>query len=266
MLHALKKYLRIYGKFISNSIMAQMEYRVNFIISCLIQLANMGIKLTYVIVLYRTDVVINGFTPDEMMIMIGTYSALSGVFVSFFLINFDALSYHVNHGTLDMYIVKPVSLQFMVTLQRVDLAFAAVSLICGGTMIGIGWHRAGIAWTAGKILGFIGFTLWGIFLTYSVFLIPNLLCFITVSARGLNSLVGQLWDFNNMPMTIYNNVVKLLGTFVIPVLITNIGGLFVMERLSTWLLWWSIAAPIVFFVLCRLLWKAAMKHYVSASS
>lgn len=266
-MRVLKKYFRIYVKFISNSIMAQMEYRANFVISCLIQLANMALKLTYVIVLYRTDVVINGFSPDEMMIMIGTYSALSGVFVSFFLVNFDMLSYHVNHGTLDMYIVKPVSLQFMVTLQKVDLAFAAVSLICGGAMIGIGWSRAGIAWTAGKILGFLGFTLWGIFLTYSVFLIPNLLCFYTISARGISSLVGQLWDFNNMPMTIYTDIVKVLGTFVIPVfLITNIGGLFVMEKLSLWLMLWSLAAPIIFFILCRILWDRAIRHYVSASS
>lgn len=266
-MRVIRKYFRIYGKFISNSIMAQMEYRVNFVISCLIQLANMVLKLTYVIVLYRTDVVINGFSPDEMMIMIGTYSALSGVFVSFFLVNFDMLSYHVNHGTLDMYIVKPVSLQFMVTLQRVDLAFAAVSLVCGGAMIGIGWFRAGIAVTAGKILGFLGFTLWGIFLTYSVFLIPNLLCFYTISARGIGSLVGQLWDFNNMPMTIYTDIVKVLGTFVVPVfLITNIGGLFVMEKLSLWLMLWSLAAPIVFFILCRLLWERAIRRYVSASS
>lgn len=82
-MRVIRKYFRIYGKFISNSIMAQMEYRVNFVISCLIQLANMVLKLTYVIVLYRTDVVINGFSPDEMMIMIGTNRQPGGAAMGF---------------------------------------------------------------------------------------------------------------------------------------------------------------------------------------
>jgi ABC-2 type transport system permease protein len=266
MLREFKRYLVIYWMFIKNSLMSQMEYRVNFIISACVQLAHMGIKLTYVIVLYNVGININGFTPDEMMIMIGTYSALSGVFVSFFLINFGSLSSHIKSGGLDTLIVKPISLQFMVTLRHVDLAFAAVSLVVGGTMVGIGWYRADVAFTFVNLIGYIGFTLWGLFLTYSVFLIPNIISFWTVSVNGISQFVNQLWDFNNMPMAIYNGVFKIIGTFIIPVfLITNIGGLFILDKLSPLMIVWSIIAPIFFFILCRVLWNKAMKHYVSVS-
>lgn len=266
MAKTLKKYFKIYFMFVKNSIMAQMEYRVNFIISVCVQLAHMGVKLTYIIVLYQVGIDINGFTPDEMMIMIGTYSTLSGVFVSFFLINFERIPEHIKTGSLDTYIVKPISLQFITTLRNIDLAFAFVSFIIGGTMVGIGWHRADIECSLVNILGYIGFTLWGLFLTYSLFLIPNILSFWTVSTRGLSQFANQLWDFNNMPITIYNGVIKILGTFIIPVfLITNTGGLFVMRRLSTGMIIWSLAAPVLFFVICRFLWNMAVKRYISVN-
>ncbi|MDO4764491.1 MAG: ABC-2 family transporter protein [Eubacteriales bacterium] len=265
-MRTLKKYVVLYFCFIKNSIMAQMEYRINFIISMCIQLAYMGIKLTYVVVLYHADIAINGFSPDEMMIMIGTYSALSGVFVSFFLLNFSALPELIKSGSLDSYIVKPVSLQFMVTLRRVDLAFATVSVIVGGAMVGIGWYRAGVTFSLINVLGFLGFTFWGLFLTYSLFLIPNIISFWTVSSRGLGQFVNQLWDFNNMPMTIYSNSVKFIGTFIIPVfLITNTGGLFILRKLSPLLMFWAIFSPILLFLFCRLLWKKAIRHYVSVN-
>lgn len=262
----IKKYIMLYIMFIKISIMSQMEYRINFLISMCIQLAFMCVKLSYIVVLYKVGIQINGFSPDEMMIMIGTYSALSGVFVSFFLLNFSNLHEHIRTGSLDNYIVKPVSLQFIITLKKIDLAFAMVSLIIGGIMVAIGWQRAGIEVDVVNIVAYVSFTLWGLFLTYSLFLIPNILAFWTVSSRGLGQFVNQLWDFNNMPMTIYNGTVKWIGTFIIPVfLITNTGGLFILKKLSLGMIGWAIVAPIFFFMICRLLWKKAMEHYVSVN-
>ena len=65
-----RKYWKLYGVFVRNSIMSQMEYRTNFFMSALVQLAHMLTKLTYVLVIYKVDQPINGITPDEMLIMI----------------------------------------------------------------------------------------------------------------------------------------------------------------------------------------------------
>lgn len=267
LLRNIKRYLILYWIFVKNCVISQMEYRINFYISCLIQLAFMGIKVTYVIVLYNAGVVINGVTPDQMMIFIGTYSALSGVFVSLFLINFSSLSHQIRTGELDMLIVKPVSLQFMATLRRIDLGFALVSVTTGGAMIIIGWMRAGIAVNFINVAAFIGFTIWGIFLTYSVFLIPNIFAFWIISTRGLSQIVNQMWDFNNMPMIIYTNIIRTIGLFVIPIfVITNFGAMFILDMMNPWLILWGILAPIVFFFISRSFWNFAVKRYCSASS
>ena len=263
----IKRYTKLYFILVKNSIMSQMEYRFNFFMACLIQLAYIGVKLTYVIVLYSADVSINGVTPDEMMIFIGTYSALSGIFVSFFLNNFSMLSHQIRTGELDMVIVKPVSLQFMTTLRRTDIGFALVSVITGGAMIIVGWMRAGIQPSVINILVFLGFTISGIFLIYSVFLIPNIFAFWTISTRGINEIVNQMWDFNNMPMIIYNNVIRAIGIFIVPIfIITNFGTLFILNKLSTIMIIWGITAPIAFFIISKKLWNFAVNFYSSASS
>lgn len=263
----IKKYLHLYYIFIKNCVMAQMEYRVNFFASCLVQLAYMAIKVTYIIVIYNTGVTINGITPDQMMIFIGTYSALSGVFVSFFLINFGSISYQVRTGELDLLILKPVSLQFLSTLRRIDIGFATVSVIIGGAMVVVGWIRAGIAVNFINIFAFLGFTACGLVLTYSLFLIPNILAFWTVATNGITQLANQLWDFNNMPMIIYPNIIRLVGIFLIPVfLITNFGAMFVLNMLNPWMILWGICAPIVFLFISKAFWNFAVKHYSSAGS
>lgn len=263
----IKRYLILYWKFVKNCIISQMEYRVNFYMSCLIQLAYIAVKVTYLFVIYNTETTINGVTPDQMMIFIGTYTALSGVFVSFFLINFGSLSHQIRTGELDMLIVKPVSLQFIATLRRVDIGFSLVSVVAGGIMIILGWARAGIDVNFINIAVFIGFTLCGIFLTYSVFLIPNIFAFWILSTGGLNQIVGQMWDFNSLPMIIYTNVIKTIGLFIVPVfVITNFGSMFILDMLSPRLILWGILAPIVFFFISRRLWNFAVKYYSSASS
>ena len=65
----------------------------------------------------------------------------------------------------------------------------------------------------------------GNLLTYSLFLIPNLLCFWIVASRGIADITAALWDFNNMPQLIYGKWMQRIGTFILPVfVITNFPG------------------------------------------
>lgn len=263
----IKRYLRIYLQLFKMNVMSEMEYRSNFVTACVAQLTYCIIKLLYALVIYKTNVRIAGFTPDEILIFIGTYSALSGVFVSFFLMNFGSLSDYIRTAELDAFITKPVSLQFYISVRKVSLPYAIVTLLVGGAMIAIGWIRAGVPFNIFNLLGFIGLTMCGLFVTYSLFLIPQILGFWLVSTQGLALFTNRLWDFNNMPMIIYNRIIQIIGLFVIPVfLITNIGPLFVLGRLNPALLVWSVVSPLLLFWICCKFFKFALRYYTSASN
>ena len=70
-----------------------------------------------------------------------------------------------------------------------------------------------------------------------------------------------------MPYMIYGKWIQRIGTFILPIfIITNFPGLFLMGNLPPVMFVWAIAAPVLFFILARILWKKAVRNYTSASS
>lgn len=192
---------------------------------------------------------------------------MTGIYMGLFYVNFQKIPEYVRDGSLDLYITKPISTQFMVTMRYFDFGMPIPSIIGGLTMIVIGWRRLNIGITPLHIIGFIGFMLTGILLTYSIFLLPQILSFWTVKTSGVNDISNALWDFNNMPKGIYSKRVQQFGTFVIPIfLISNCSPLVILDKLSIGESVWAISATILFFILSRFLFYKAMRNYSSASS
>ena len=259
-----------YGKllfvFLKMSLMAQLEYRINFAAGVLVETGWLLIKLLYVAVVYRAGIKIGVLTPDHILLFIGVYILLTGVYMLYYP-NFTSLTTMIRDGKLDMYLVKPVAAQFLVTMQRLDLSLLVPDAAAGIVMIGIGWHRAGLPVTVGSIAGFLFFLICGALLTYSLLLLPHLLVFWTTATNGIADLTAAVWDFNNMPQLIYGKWMQRIGTFLLPVfVITNFPGLFLMGELSAPMAVWGVAAPIVFFLIARAVWNQAVKNYTSAST
>lgn len=265
-MNTLKRYLGLLCLFAKYSFMEQLEYRINFISGIAVECGYMLAKLMYVILVYQMGSEINGLTPDHMAMFIGTYIMMTGFYMAVYP-NFCAIPQYVKTGSMDMLLTKPVNLQFMLTLRKIDFGMPIPNVICGVVLVCYGWKKSGLPVTVITVSGFLLFIVSGIFLTYFLFLIPKLLSFWIVSDQGIQQITEAVWDFNNMPMNIYGKKVRMFGTFVIPLfLITNFPTLFVMNRLSVFMVIWGVLAPFLFFAINKLVWKAAMKRYTSASS
>lgn len=261
-----KRCLRLLKVFAKISLMSQLEYRANFVAGVAVETGWMLIKLLYVAVVYRVGADIGVLTPDHILLFVGIYTMMTGFYMLYYG-NFTSISRMVREGELDLYLVKPVSLQFLVTMRRLDVALLLPDFVAGAIMIGLGWARAGLPVTPAALAGFLFFTACGILLTYSLFLLPHLLCFWIVATRGVAELTSAVWDFNNMPQLIYGKWMQRIGTFLLPVfVITNFPGLFLMGELSCGMMVWGVVSPVLFFGITRVVWKRAVKNYSSASS
>ena len=162
--------------------------------------------------------------------------------------------------------VKPGSLTFLQAFGTFNFGMAFPNVVAGIIVICVGWHNAGIAMTFGNIAGFALFILMGIALTYAIVSICMLLSFWVTSFDGIFTLFAALWDFNNMPMTMYHKIFQQIGTFIIPVfVITNWAGLIVLGRLSPLQIVWGIAVPLLLFGVSQLMWKKGLRRYSSAN-
>ena len=160
----------------------------------------------------------------------------------------------------------PVHDRTLAELRKLDFGMPIPDILCGLALIVYGWQRAGLPATPGAVAGFAVYCLAGWFLTYCLFLIPELLSFWFVSTNGVQALSSAVFDFNNTPMNLYPKWVQRLGILILPVfLITNFPTLYVMGALSPAMQVWGLAAPLVVFGIQRVIWRRAMRQYTSAS-
>ena len=260
------RYFKLVGVLAKYSLMSALEYRINFITGMTVEMGWMIIKLLYVAIIYKAGTSIGILTPDHILLFVGTYVLMTGIYMLYFG-NFCSIPGMVQQGELDLYLVKPVSLQFLVTMRRIEFAFLLPNLVAGVSMIVPGWRLAGLPVGLVPIAGFLFYLACGCLLTYSLFLLPYILGFWIISVGGISDISAALWDFNNMPSMIYGKRFRQIGTYILPVfVITNFPGLFLMGELSPFACIWGAGAPVLFFVLSRAFWKVSMKRYSSASS
>lgn len=260
----IKHYLKLLYVFARLSLLNQLEYRLNFIAGSCVELGYMLIKLAYLAVVLTAGVNIGGLTPNEITIFIGTYIFMTGIWMA--LKGLNSIPGNIYSGGLDLLMVKPGSLTFLQAFGTFNFGMAFPNVVAGIIVICIGWHNAGIPLTFGNIAGFALFILMGIALTYAIVSICMLLSFWVTSFDGIFTLFAALWDFNNMPMTMYHKIFQQIGTFIIPVfVITNWAGLFVLGRLSPLQIVWGIAVPLLLFGVSQLMWKKGLRRYSSAN-
>ena len=259
-----KWYARMIGAFIRISFKNQIEYRLNFIAGFFVEVAYALIKFTYFAVVLTAGTNIGNLTPEMVGLFIGTYMFMTGIWMM--LSGVNSLPGKVIRGELDALITKPGSLQVLQTMGRFNFAMAIPNCLAGIILIVWSWNVVGIEVSVRMVGGFLLYLLLGMILTYGFVLIPNLLIFWVTSINGVSTLFSALWDFNNMPMSLYGQTIKFIGTFLIPIfIISNWAGLFILERLTKIELAWGIAIPILALILSRIVWKKSIVRYTSAN-
>ena len=263
----IKKHLALWGILMKNSLMGQLEYRMNFFTGIAMELGYFLAKIVYMLVVYKTGVPINGLTPDEVLVFFGSYMIATGPYAGLYMMNLFNIGRQVQTGELDLLLVKPVSLQFILTLRRSDVAIFATDVLLGIAAVIVGLVRMAAPVNALDILGYLGYMVTGSLVAYAMFLLPQVLAFRLIKTNGLAGLVDSSWDFNNMPMGTYTRLVQQIGVFVVPIfVITNFPALFILKKMEPLYAVWGIAGPFIWLFFTSFLFNRGLRHYQSASS
>lgn len=263
----IKDYLKLYAFFVKNNMIAQMQFRVNFVISILTEVGFIFAKSLYIIVLFSAGLSINGLEPKQMLLFIGSYTLITGIMDAVCYPNIAAIPDYIRTASLDVMLTKPINSLFMSAFKKFDLGLGIPNVIGGLIMIIVSWKLSGIPLSVLNILGFTVFSLLGCVLTFPILIIPVTLSFWMIKSSALMDMIWAMWDFNNMPMTIYNKIIKAIGIFVLPIfMVTNLAPMFVLGQLpEIYIIYSMIAAP-VFLIFSIRFWNFAIRSYSSAGS
>ena len=254
---------RILSLFWRTSWAAETEYRSNFIFSALSSAGNLFASAFSIWLFYRGGGGFPGWTLDETVVVLGLFSLFTGFVGSVLSPNLGRIVQHVENGTLEFVLLKPLDSQLQVSL-RVLSPWGLADVGWGVVLVVVGLLRSGHA-TASSLLALVPIVS-GAVLLYSLwFLVATTAVWFTKIYNATEVLRGLL-DAGRFPMAAYPAAYRLVFTFVVPVaFLTTVPGEALLGRASTTFLVASPVVAAVAFVVARAFWRRALASYTGAS-
>lgn len=263
--YQIKKFWSLYAAFFKASLVADLEYRLNFIFLILAEFVWYSTQLILFEVLYRHTSIIGNWSLDEMRVFIFLVLFVDSIYMILWDPNFVVFTDNVRKGTLDLLLMKPINSMFMLSSQRVSVSHIPCFLITFG----------GLIWALNQLPDFNWLKLLWLF-----FLVPAGLSVIFCGRFALNStsiiftradFLQYIWysafRLGLRPDAIYSGFVRWILIFVIPfAMVASIPARLLIEPTNYWLLLWALVLPFILFWLLRRYWNFCLKYYSSASS
>lgn len=257
-------HLHLLRLFWSTSIAAEMEYRINFLITFLTSLGSLAGSIFGLFLFYRTGHQLGGWTWNESLLVLATFTLLEGIAAALLSPNLSRIVSHVQQGTLDFVLLKPVDSQFWLSSRNfspwslTDVVFGLILLGYAGTRLGFG----PLQYLAGVVPLFLGmvilYSLWFVLATLSIWF---------VKVYNATDVLRSFLEAGRFPREAYPAAYRFFFTFILPAtFLTTVPAEAMLGRGNAF--WFIIAAALAagLFAFSRVFWQFAMRSYTSASS
>lgn len=246
----MKKYLTLYLYYIKVYMMAQLAFRIDFLIGFLSSLIEQVVYLIFLNVLFNNITDIAGLNYGQMLFIYG----IATVGRSIHLIFFDNLwmfgSRYIRDGEFERLLVLPINPLFQLICERIQPQGIGTSLI-GLLALVQASQNLDMTWSLGKLVLLV-LTCICIGLLYAAIQLgPTALAFWIVESFPITM---GIFSFNQMaqyPLSIYPRLVQFLLTFVFPYAFTAYFPALYLLDLSRW----GLALPLVLLLVFSLHYK-----------
>lgn len=258
------KYWRVLRLFWSAAIAAELEYRVNFLIATLSSLGNLTGSLFGLFLFYRTGYNFSGWSWEAALIVLGIFTLLQGFSATFLAPNLNRIVRHVQEGTLDFILLKPIRSQFWLSTYTIS-PWGIPDLIFGSIIIGYAGQRLDVK-LENYLLSILPL-LCGVVILYSLWFMLGATSIWFVKIYNVTEVLRGLVEAGRYPMIAYPAAYRLFFTFVVPVtFLTTVPAEVILGRVQIPWLVGAIFLAITLFAISTKFWRFALRFYTSASS
>ncbi|MFN5922852.1 MAG: ABC transporter permease [Pseudanabaena sp.] len=260
----MSRYLHTLKLFWSTAIAAELEYRINFAIAALSSIGNLAGSLFGLFLFYRTGYTFAGWQWEEAIVVLGIFTILEGFSTTFLAPNLSKIVQHVQNGTLDFVLLKPISSQFWLSARVIspwgfpNLIFGFCILFYAGSKIGLGISNYLFSLIP-LIFGFISL--------YSIWFMLGATSIWFVKIYNVTEVLRGLMESGRYPMAAYPTSYRFFFTFVVPIaFLTTVPAEALLGRGEAIWTAGSIFLAIALLYASHKFWQSALRFYTSASS
>ena len=247
-----------------------MTFRVNFVVKLSVELLWLTLLVMFYELIFTRTNSVAGWDRNSYLFFVGCHYALGGLIETFFLENCVGFADLVRTGDLDMYLLRPIDEQFLVTCRHVDWSTFPNILQGAGVMV---YALAVMDWPfdAGRLLAFLVLFACGCAMAYSFLL---MLSSLSVWMVRNQSLMEMWWLFTTLmryPREIFDTgwatPVGWFFTFILPVmLVVSVPAGTMVRVLDGRFIAFMMASAVVLLLVSRGFFRWALRSYRSASS
>jgi len=260
----MSRYLLTLKLFWGTAIAAEMEYRLNFLVAAISSIGNLVGSIFGLSLFYQHGYTFPGWRWEESLIVLAVFTILQGFSSTFLVPNLNRIVSHVQNGTLDFVLLKPVSSQFWLSARTIslwgipDILFGLGIAIYAGSRLGLPLHSY-IFSTVPLLLGFI--------MVYSLWFILGATSIWFVKIYNVTEVLRSLLEAGRYPMVAYPAAYRFFFTFVIPVaFLTTVPSETLLGRVDLLWIFGSTLGAIALLYISTRFWRFALRFYTSASS
>lgn len=259
------KLARLFGAIFVMSFKRDLAFRMNLVFQLLLAVTATGAALFAIEVVYTQTETLGGWRAGETIVLIGTFTIVSGLLQTFVEPNVTWFNQRIESGQIDDVLLKPVSSLFLASLGQ--HASSGLLQIAVGVAVAFGGMRdLGTGFVMGNVLAWLVLLAIGFVLAWATRVAISMLA-LWVPGLALDVVYGGIWQFGRYPVTIYRQPARFVLTWVLPLaFITTLPARALTRGVSLPVLSGSLLLGALAVVLVHLAWAAGLRRYTSATS
>ena len=262
----LRKYLKVYKKFLHTSLASELEYKTNILIDLITAILSLIGSIFLLSIFFQNNKFIGGWEFEDALIIQGIYTILNGITNTWFNPNLTEIVKHIREGTLDFVLLKPIDSQFFISLKKINPS-GFLEIILGFFLllycIKINQIKINLSF----------FTLCFITINCSISILYSLWFFIStttiwfVKTWNATEVLRSFLYIGRFPLNSFSFSLRIFFSIFIPIaFITTIPSEVFLGLSQLWKILLEVIVATIFLFTSRKFWLFALKFYTSASS
>ncbi|KJK58189.1 ABC transporter permease [Saccharothrix sp. ST-888] len=257
--------LRLAALYLRLLLLNELQYRANFLLRIVTSVLSLGTAVITLALVFRQVQRLDGWDLDQLVVLAGVYTTLSGFTQMLVMPNALALLTDIQEGTLDAVLLKPagalltVSVRSSKVWQGLDVAIGLATTATGAALSG------GVSLSAVPV--FAVTLLCGAALIYSFLMSIAISAFWFVKLDNVAELFSGLFQAARWPVGLYPGWMRIGLTVLIPI---GLAVTLPAEVLTSRATGAGPAALAAFaaagLAFTRFLWRRGLRHYSGASA
>ena len=262
----LRKYFKVYTKFLHTSLASELEYKTNILIDLITAILSLIGSIFLLSIFFQNNSIIGGWEFKQVLIIQGIYTILNGITNTWFNPNLTEIVKHIREGTLDFVLLKPIDSQFFISLKKINPS-GFLEIILGFLLLlyCIRINQINLN------LSFLVLSL--ITISCSVCILYSLWFFIStttiwfVKTWNATEVLRSFLYIGRFPLNSFSFSLRIFFSVFIPIaFITTIPSEVFLGLSQFWKILLEVMVATVFLITSRNFWLFALKFYSSASS